>query len=145
MENRPNLVHGLIDKRAELAGQIEHAQTRLRQLIIDLDHLDATIRLFKPDIDLEDIRPKPLPPRHSAFRGEVARVVLGALRQSDEPLSSHDLALHVMAERGLNTADKGLVKTMQKRVGSCLRWHRAKGALRSAEGPDGFLLWEIVR
>ena len=28
-------------------------------------------------------------------------------------MSSRDLALRIMAERGLNTADKGLVKTMQ--------------------------------
>ena len=140
-----HVVTALIDKRAELAGCIEHTQTQLRQLVIDLDHLDATIRQFKPDIDLEDIRPKPMPPRHSAFRGQVVRIVLDTLKQSPEPMTSHDLALHVMAERGLNTADRGLVKTVQKRVGSCLRWHRAKGVLRSREGHGGFLLWEIAR
>ncbi len=57
----PHVVTALVAKRAEITGRIEHTQTSLRQLIIDLDNLDATLRLFKPDIDLEEIRPKPLP------------------------------------------------------------------------------------
>ena len=81
----PHVVTALIRKRAEIAGQIEHTQTALRQLIIDLDNLDATIRLFKPDIDLEEIKPRPFPPRHAAFRGEIARIVFAALRQHPGP------------------------------------------------------------
>ena len=126
-----HVVTALIRKRAELAGQIEHAQTALRQLIIDLDNLDATIRLFKPDIDLEEIRPQPVPPRHAALKGEISRMVMDTLRQSHRPLTTRDLAQHVMAERGLNTADKRLVKLVGKRVGACLRHQRAKGLLRS--------------
>ena len=72
MENE-HTISGLIRKRAEIAGQLEAAQTQVRQLIINLDSLDATIRLFAPDIDLEEIRPKPVPPRHTAFHGEVSK------------------------------------------------------------------------
>jgi hypothetical protein len=39
----------------------------VRQLILDIDRVDATIRLFAPDIDLDEIRPKPVPLRHAAF------------------------------------------------------------------------------
>ncbi|NQU72466.1 MAG: hypothetical protein HQ514_18090 [Rhodospirillales bacterium] len=49
-------------------------------MIIDLDNLDATLPLFERDIELVDIKPKPLPPRHAAFRGEVSRIVFAALR-----------------------------------------------------------------
>lgn len=142
MENE-HVISGLIRKRAELAGQIEHAQTTLRQLIIDLDNLDATIRLFQPDIDLTEVKPKPLPPRHAAFKGEVSRIVFAALRQSG-PMTSQQLAQYVMAERGLNTADKRLVKTVGKRVGSCLRHHRKTGLVRSVRGQGQFVLWEIA-
>ena len=141
----PHVVTALVAKRAEIAGRIEHTQTSLRQLIIDLDNLDATLRLFKPDIDLEDIRPKPLPPRNQAFRGEVSRLILSALRQSPSPLSTHDLARHVMAERGLNTADKRLVRTIGKRVGSSMRHLRNQGLVSSDKGPGPCLLWEIAR
>ena len=141
----PHVVTALIRKRAEIAGQIEHTQTLLRQLVIDLDNLDATLRLFKPDIDLEEIRPKPLPPRHHAFKGEVSRIVLSALRQSDRPLTTHDLAQHVMAGRGLNAADKRLVRLVGKRVGACLRHHRNRGLVQSKRGQETHLVWWITR
>jgi hypothetical protein len=140
-----HVLSGLLAKRAELAGKIETVQTELRQLIIDLDSLDATIRLFDPEIDLEQIRPKPLPARNQAFRGEIARIVLGTLRKTERPLPTHEIALHVMASRTLNTADKPLLRVMGKRVGAALRYHRIKGLIRSVPGPNRTLLWEIAR
>ena len=52
--------------------------------------------------------------------------------------------MHVMAERGMNTADKRLVKTVTKRVGACLRHHRNNGVLRNATGLGKRLAWEII-
>jgi hypothetical protein len=46
MTERPNTVSGLIDKRRELAGRIEHAQRELRAPVTDLDHIDAAIRIW---------------------------------------------------------------------------------------------------
>ena len=131
-------------RRSEIAGQFEHHQTVLRQFIIDLDNLDATLRLFVPDIELEATKTKPISLRHAAFRGEVARIIFGALRVSPGPMTTHQLAQQVMAERGLNTADKKLVKAIGKRVGLCLRHHRSRELVRSIKGPESFLLWEIA-
>lgn len=64
-------------ERAELAGQIEYTETQLRQLLIDVDALDQMILMFEPDIDLQGIRPKPMPPRYSAFKGQLARLFGG--------------------------------------------------------------------
>ncbi|MEJ0074038.1 MAG: hypothetical protein WDO17_01090 [Alphaproteobacteria bacterium] len=141
----PHVLTGLVAKRSEIAGQIEHVQTTLRQLIIDLDNLDATIRIFRPDIDLEEIRPKPFPPRHAAFKGEIMRVVMATLRTAGKPLTCPEITLQVMAERGLNTADPRLLKLVGKRVGACLRHHRGKGLLRSASARGSLLAWEITR
>jgi hypothetical protein len=104
-------------KCAELAGMLEHHQAKVRQLMIDLDAIDQSLRLFKPDIELDDIKPKPMPPRHAAYKGEVARIVLGTLRDAKRPCSTQELTMHVMAERGMNTADKRPVKMVGKRVG----------------------------
>ena len=140
----PHVVTALIRKRAEIAGVIEHHQTMLRQAIIDLDNLDATLRLFVPDIDLEDIRLQPVPPRHAAFKGEVSRIVLAALREAKEPMTAQELAQHVMAARGLNTADKRLVQIIGKRVGACLRHWRARGVLQSSKGSGPLLIWSLA-
>jgi hypothetical protein len=52
-------------KRAELAGLLERHQAKAYQLMIDLDAVDQALRLFKPDIELDAIKPKPLRPRHA--------------------------------------------------------------------------------
>ena len=112
--------------------------------MIDLDAVDQTLRMFDPDIQLAEIKPKPLPPRHAAYKGEVARIVLGTLRDANRPLSSQELTMHVIAERGMNTADKRLVRTISKRVNACLRHHRAKGLLKSSSGLGEWLMWEVA-
>lgn len=53
--------------------------------------------------------------------------------------------MHVMAERGMNTADKRLVKTVSKRVGASLRHHRTRGVIRSTKGLGDRIAWEIAR
>ena len=111
----PNVLHALTRKRAEIAGQIEHNQLQLRHLIAELDHIDAAIRIFNPAVDIEAIRAKPVPPRHAAFKGEVTRVVFMALREAADPLSSRDIALRLMRERGLNPDDRELSVIMVKR------------------------------
>lgn len=143
--DQPNVLHALTRKRAEVAGQIEHNQLALRHLIAELDHLDATIRIFNPAIDIGAIRAKPVPPRHAAFKGEVTRVVFKALREAREPITSRDIALRLMNERGLNPDDRELSVIMVKRVCACLRVQKQKGLIRNAESLGNLQGWEAVR
>lgn len=95
-------------------------------------------------MDLAEIKPKPLPPRHHAFKGEVSRIILEALRQSTKPLTSADLTLHLMEARGLNTADKRHQQVMVKRADAALKHHGARGLVASSKGPVPFLLWKVL-
>jgi hypothetical protein len=140
-----HVLSALIAKRSELAGKIEFVQTELRQLIIDIDNLDATIRLFDPQIDLVAIKPKPLPARNTAFRGEVARIVLATLRKADGPLPLHEITMHVVVGRSLNPADKPLLRVLSKRVGACLRHYRGLGLVQSVDGPARAILWQAAK
>ncbi len=143
---RPNLLNGLVDKRAEIAGRIEANQQELRRLIVELDAIEATIRIFDPDIDMMAIHPRPVPPRHAAFKGEVTRIVFKALREAKQPLTSRDIAKTLMRERGLNVDDKDVVVMMTKRVGACLKTQKNKGYVRSMELEGSTLLgWQIIR
>jgi len=103
---RPNTLAGLIGKRREIGGKIEHHQRVLNELIIDLDHLDHTIRLFDPGCDVQLAQPKQFPPRHQAFRGEMQRFVLGALRAASEPITSPEVAIEVVKDRGFDPNDR---------------------------------------
>ena len=53
--------------------------------MIDLDHIDASIHIFDPSIELEEIKARPVPPKHHAFRGQVTRIVLTTLRNVKKP------------------------------------------------------------
>jgi hypothetical protein len=66
-----HVVAALISKRAELAGLIEHQQKEMGRLADDLAHLDATLRLFSPEIDLRTIRAKVHTGCGTAFSGQV--------------------------------------------------------------------------
>ena len=143
--SEPHVISALIRKRAELAGRIEHLQDELRQAVIDLDNVDHTIHLFDPSIELQEIKARPVPPRHQAFKGEVTRIVLTALRNAKKPLTTADVAQRVMAERGLDTSNARLVRTMQKRAGACLRHWEKRGTARKQPGPGQFVRWELAR
>lgn len=141
---RPNAISALKDKRGEIAGRVDALQDQLRQALIDLDHVDSTILLFDPDAVLDEIKTKPMPPRHHAFKGQVTRAILDMLRKSPTPLDGLVITKRLMEERELNTADKRLVKTIQKRVGAALRNMRERGLVNSAvPGKGGLLSWSI--
>ncbi len=141
---RPNAISALKDKRGEIAGRIDALQDQLRQALIDLDHVDGTILLFDPDAVLDEIKAKPMPPRHHAFKGQVTRAILDMLRKSASPMDGLSITLMLMEERELNLADKRLVKTIQKRVGAALRNMRDRGLVTSTEPRKGGLLsWSI--
>jgi hypothetical protein len=145
--DRPNTLAGLIDKRAEIAGKIAPARADLRQLIIDLDHIDAAIRIFDPTFDPDGIKPKRYPVGQVVYRGDLVRVVLSLLREAPGPLTTKDIARHVMVERGMNTADDALLKVMTRRTGASLRHYRERGSVRCIKDPQHgrFDLWEIAR
>jgi len=50
-------------------------------------------------------------------------------------MTTKELARHVMAERGLNTADTALLQLFT-RTGALLRWQKKRGILRSVKDPQ---------
>lgn len=140
-----HVLSGLIAKRAEIAGKIEMMQREMRELVATIGHIDATIRTFDPNAEIEDIKPK-LPPRFQAFKGEVSRLVLNALREAKGGLPVSDLTLTVAAGRGISTDDKPFMRVLSRRVGACLRNLRKRGLVTMVRPPGGLLaLWQIAR
>lgn len=139
------VVSGLVKRRAELAGDIEKAHESLRQMVLDLENLDATILQFEPDFKVETIRPKAFrPPKDWSNRGQMTRIVLSILRQASEPLTSRDIALELLVERALDKNDQRLLRLMTKRVAVALRLQKEKGVVQAEQGPGQYVLWEIA-
>ena len=80
-------VSALSRKRGEMAGEIIAREAALDQLRADLVHLDAAIRIMRPDAEPELIRPRK-PSRKGCDwfgRQELPRLVLGSLRAPNSP------------------------------------------------------------
>lgn len=140
------VVHGLIARRAETVGQVAAAQELLARLMADLDHLDATIRIFEPNIDLEELPMKKVPPPNAAFRGEIQRFLLHTLRNASVPMTTLQLATAIMENRNLNVADKALHRKIAQRTGHSLGKLRRNGFVQSEKANAGGLLrWQTSR
>lgn len=144
MDTSNPVLSGLIRKRQEIAAELDGVQSRLRQLILDIDAVDATIRLFQPDIDLDVVKVRPTPRRHEAHRGDTSRLILSLLREAGEPLSHREITQRVMTARGLNLADRALCQTMRDRVGASLRGMRERDAVKSEDGKGVGVRWGLL-
>lgn len=141
----PHVITALARKRAELSGDIQTTQAKLRQMVLDLERLDSTLLMFDPDYRIEAIKPKAFrPPEDWSKRGEMTRIILGILRQASEPLTARDVALQLIAERALEPSDK-LVRLMTKRVGVALRGLRNRDVASSQPGPGMSVIWQLQR
>ncbi|MHC5536855.1 hypothetical protein ACYOEI_01115 [Singulisphaera rosea] len=134
------VVNGLVRKRAELAGVIDHTQAQLRQMIADVGSLDAAIRVFNPDYKLDGIKTKTFrPTRDGAKRGEMTRAVLEIIRTSQEPLTTRGVA-----ERVTPGADVQTMKLTVKRVGLALMRQRDRRTIRAAKNEGREIEWSMA-
>ena len=137
------VVSGLVAKRSELAGEVEHYRRELQRLGEELGHLDATIHLFDPTYDLGAVRPRKRGRRTQWFApGECQRLVLETLRDAAQPLSGHTLAQALVARKGLESRREVLVP-VNKTAMAVLRRLLSKDVVRRSSLPDGTWGWEL--
>ena len=140
------MLTGLVKKRGELAGEIARTHERLRELVNQLEHLDGTLRIVAPDMEVEAIRPKSFrPPEDWSKRGQMSRLVLSILRQAREPLTTREIAAQMLLERAMDAEDVRMLRLMTKRVAAALRGQRDAGRVTSEAGPGTYQLWAVAR
>lgn len=140
----PHVVTAPIAKRGELTGRIEHLQEDLRQAVIDLDNVEATLRIFAPDIEIPNLAPRQVAPALPPMKGETTRIVLSAIHTAERPPTTNELTEVVMRARGLDIDNAALFRIMSKRVGACLRnLKTGRGLVRSMPGPGQQHIWQI--
>lgn len=141
-----HVVSALKEKRVQVASQIESLQGQMRQATIDLDHVEAALRLFDPDVDLSALNPRKVAQVLADNHGDTGRVILETLRTSMRPITTAQVCDAVMKARNLDANDKALCKLMMKRTFANLKhWQRKRGLIRSMPGPGQQFLWELVR
>ena len=123
----------LREKRSELSGAVSRLEQQLAQHRGSLAHLDATMRLFDPDLVSQDTDLAPQRERVSWFRpGECRRLIYDLLRDAPQPLATRDLAARVMAAKNIPAVDDHRSRALiQKTVLASLP--RAKATIERTE------------
>jgi len=140
-----SVVSGLVKRRVILSGEIAHLQAQLKQMLLDLNTLDAAIRIFDEDFPIESLKPRNVRPYVEwKTRGELIRLIFTILRDAPAPISARDIALQIMAHKHLDTSRVKAVQLMRRRVGGALRKKRRSGHVRCQEAIGEPLMWELA-
>ena len=110
-----HVVGALRNKRAELAGVVGQLEKQLIQQRMNLTHLDATMRLFDPQVRPSEIRPKQQRERSAWFRpGECLRLIYDQLRDAAQPMTTRELAERIMRVKAIPAAEDHHRELVQK-------------------------------
>jgi hypothetical protein len=136
-----HVIYTLRDKRSELAGMVIRLEQELVEHRASLTHLDATMRLFDPDIRPEEIRPRQQRARNAWFRpGECRRLIYDVLRDASQSLTRRELAERVMDAKAIPAADDRQRALIQKTILGSL--NRAKQTIERTE-TGGVIKWRV--
>jgi len=137
----PHVIGALRDKRSELAGIVMSLEQQLVQRRASLTHLDATMRLFDPELRPEEIRPRNRRTCNTWFRpGECLRLIYDVLRDAPEPVTTPDLVERIIAMKSMLANDDRERALIQKTILASLS--RAKATIERIE-TAGVVRWRV--
>jgi hypothetical protein len=128
----PHVISALREKRALVSGLIEKLERKLEQHRADLTHIDGVLRLFQPDRDPAEIRPKRVSVRRTRYfaRNELSRLCMDALRAVDgAPMTTDAIVSRVIEAKGFDAADAALRKAIAEQALALLRSFRKRGTI----------------
>lgn len=125
-----HVISALTDKRARIDGEIQMRRFQITRLEMELAHVDATIRMFRPGYDISKIATKRTITRSKTgtVRGSGTREALKVLREATEPLTSREIAERILEARGEPACATTIERLANNIHGSLAR--RKDGAVR---------------
>jgi hypothetical protein len=126
-----HVISALRAKRAEVSGYIRDLENKVKRYRANLVHIDATIRVFAPNLNPDSIAPKRRYQRSRYIaKGEISRAVLDALRRANgQPIKTATVVDSLMAAKGFQPDDIALAESIAQRVLTVLRRLSKQGAV----------------
>jgi hypothetical protein len=136
-----HVIRVLRDKRSELAGLVKGLEQELSEHRAALTHLDATMRLFDPEIRPEEISPPQRRRCNAWFRpGECLRLIYDVLRDAPQPMTTREVVERMTELKSISVGDDRQRALIQKTVLASL--NRAKGPIERVE-TAGVVRWRV--
>lgn len=97
-----HVISALVEKRARLDGEIKARRFQIARLEMEMAHVDAVIRMFKPGYEIDKIATKRSFGKNPAGvpKGAGSRHALSVLREAGEALTANDIAGRVLVKLG---------------------------------------------
>jgi hypothetical protein len=132
----------LRNKRDEIERAIANYEKQIEIAKRDLAHFNATIRMFETPEDRTQF-PIYVDTLRLFRRGEIATLCKRALAMQG-PLTTRELAVCVIREKGLDENDAVLRTSIAYRIVQALRLQWKRGKVDSPEKRGGVRLWRIA-
>lgn len=129
--DKSHVMAALFRKYCHLMGELKRHPDRADEIRQNMVHLEAVIRLFRPDADLSRLRP--IRARKDTRWHKVGfgiRNVLDILKQADRPLSTREIVLEVMRRASLPTDDKEAVHSVCASIHMSILRRKGRGIVR---------------
>jgi hypothetical protein len=137
----PHVIGALRSKRSELAGMVMSLERQLVQHRASLTHLDATMRLFDPELRPEEIPQRQRRTCNAWFRpGECLRLIYDVLRDAPAPVTTRELAKRLTDVKDIQIDDDRGRALIQKTILASL--NRAKETIERIE-TAGVVGWRV--
>lgn len=137
--------NALAKKRADLLFEIGRHEREIERLQTELVHLDAVLRMFRPDFKAERLPVRHRRPTKSPYfrHGELTQRIYDALRQHGTT-SSADVAVQAMRDKGLDPGTDPATRTdFVRRVGLQLNAMQRDGKVERV-GKGSALRWRFA-
>jgi hypothetical protein len=104
--------NALVKKRAEILFEIGEFEKKIARLQTELVHLDAVLRMFRPNFKAEGLPIRHRPPTKSPYfaHGELTKRIYDAMRTSGS-VSSFEIAADAMRDKGLDPDNDPVTRT----------------------------------
>ena len=136
----------LVAKRADILFEIGELEKKADRLRTELVHLDAVLRMFRPDFKAEGLPVRHRRPTKSPYfaHGEMTKRIFDAMRVSGT-VASADIALAAMRDKGLDPETDPATRTdFVRRVGLQLNDMQRKGKVEKI-GRGRALRWKLAK
>lgn len=136
----PQVLNTLRTKADQIAGTIAQYEERLQRARSNLSHVNAVMALYEagdedaaPYVDLNRV----------FKRGEIAKLAKSYLANGVE-LTTREIAARIVEDKGMDTSDAILRKSVAFRVVQALSLQRRRGKIANPGKRNGVNIWKTI-
>jgi len=109
---------------AELGGQVLQNKKEAKRLAQAMVHVEAVLKMLEPGYDVRPIAVRRRKPNPWFKRGTVFRHALDAIRTAAGPLTAREMAVAMLASKGITDASPKAIRDLAGAVQTSLHNHK---------------------